>query len=132
MLSSGDCLRKEAWKRKLAAGVKIQPFKTLYKYFCLTLQPFASTCAQLDKYVHTGGDSAGGNMSAVTCLRARDRQESGYKGPKIAMQLLLYPETALPFTTKAGSENCTGLYLETSGVLLFAWNMLPQGQVSYS
>ena len=46
------------------------------------------------------------------------------------MQLLLYPETALPFTTKAGSENCTGYYLETSGVLLFAWNMLPQGQVS--
>ena len=68
-------------------------------------------------------------MSAVTCLRARDRQESGYKGPALAMQLLLYPETALPFTTKAGSENCTGYYLETSGVLLFAWNMLPQGQV---
>lgn len=76
-----------------------------------------------------GGDSAGGNMSAVTCLRARDRQESGYKGPDLAMQLLLYPETGLPFNTKAGSENCTGYYLETSGVLLFAWNMLPQGQV---
>ena len=45
------------------------------------------------------------------------------------MQLLLYPETALPFTTKAGSENCTGYYLETSGMLLFAWNLLPQGQV---
>lgn len=75
-----------------------------------------------------GGDSAGGNMSAVTCLRARDREESGYKGPDLAMQLLLYPETALPFTTLAGSENCTGYYLETSGVLLFAWNMLPQGQ----
>lgn len=68
-------------------------------------------------------------MSAVTCLRARDRQESGYNGPALAMQLLLYPETALPFTTRAGSENCTGYYLETSGVLLFAWNMLPQGQV---
>ena len=63
-------------------------------------------------------------MSAVTCLRARDRQESGYKGPALAKLLLLYPETALPFTTKAGSENCTGYYLqnqlETSGVLLFA------------
>ena len=45
------------------------------------------------------------------------------------MQLLLYPETALPLTTLAGSENCTGCYLETSGVLLFVWNMLPQGQV---
>lgn len=63
---------------------------------------------------------------------ARDRKESGYKGPDLAMQLLLYPETALPFTTPAGSENCTGYYLETSGVLLFAWNLLPQGQVSFS
>ena len=27
------------------------------------------------------------------------------------------------------TTNCTGYYLETSGVLLFAWNMLPQGQV---
>ncbi len=70
-----------------------------------------------------------GIQPEVTCLRARDREESGYKGPDLAMQLLLYPETALPFTTLAGSENCTGYYLETSGVLLFAWNMLPKGQV---
>lgn len=43
----------------------------------------------------------------------------------------LYPETALPFDIKAGVENCTGLYLETAGVLLFAWNLIPQG-VDYS
>ncbi len=30
-------------------------------------------------------------MSAVTCLRARDREESGYKGPDLAMQLLKQP-----------------------------------------
>lgn len=34
------------------------------------------------------GDSAGGNLAAVTCLRARDR-----RGPAIAMQVLVYPVT---------------------------------------
>ena len=61
-------------------------------------------------------------MSAVTALRMRE-----LKGPKIALQVLVYPECKVPFETLAGAENCTGLYLETQGVLLFAWNMLPQG-----
>jgi len=73
--------------------------------------------------IAVGGDSAGGNMTAVTALRMRE-----LNGPKIALQLLLYPEAKVPFETKAGAENCTGLYLETQGVLLFAWNMLPQGK----
>lgn len=34
------------------------------------------------------GDSAGGNLSAVMALRARDRN-----GPKIALQILIYPVT---------------------------------------
>jgi acetyl esterase len=37
-----------------------------------------------------GGDSAGGNLSAVTCLRLRDAGE-----PQPAYQLLLYPATDL-------------------------------------
>ncbi len=40
-----------------------------------------------------GGDSAGGNLAAVTAQRARDR-----KGPKIALQLLVYPVTDADFT----------------------------------
>ncbi len=75
------------------------------------------------KRIAVGGDSAGGNMTAVLALKMRDRQ-----GPRMALQLLLYPETALPFETRAGSENTTGYYLETAGVLLFAWNYVPQGQ----
>ncbi len=39
-----------------------------------------------------GGDSAGGNLAAVTALRARDR-----RGPKIALQLLVYPVTDADF-----------------------------------
>ena len=129
-----------------------------------------------------GGDSAGGNMTCVLAQKLRNK-----RGPKVALQIPLFPETGLPFATLAGSENrtgvcldetlrpppgpayrsrtcsvgwllyvhmclyvrllsfmaggqctsprgicmqtlatsCTGLYLETARVLLFAWNLLP-------
>ncbi|MET9775518.1 alpha/beta hydrolase [Streptomyces sp. NPDC006367] len=67
-----------------------------------------------------GGDSAGGNMTCVITQKLRDEQ-----GPEPALQVPLFPEAALPFDTPSGSENRTGLYLETAGVLLFAWNYLP-------
>lgn len=41
-----------------------------------------------------GGDSAGGNLAAVTALMARDRG-----GPALAAQLLLYPVLAADFDT---------------------------------
>jgi acetyl esterase len=44
-----------------------------------------------------GGDSAGGNLSAVICLRARDED-----GPQIAFQLLIYPAT--DFEMKSASQ----------------------------
>ena len=40
-----------------------------------------------------GGDSAGGNLAAAACLRARDRG-----GPAIRFQLLVYPGTAFEMT----------------------------------
>lgn len=48
-------------------------------------------------------------------------------GPRLKLQVPLYPETKLPFETKAGVENRTALYLETAGILLFAYNLIPQG-----
>lgn len=44
--------------------------------------------------VAVGGDSAGGNLAAVTALMARDR-----RGPDLAGQLLLYPVIAADFDT---------------------------------
>ncbi|MED5810993.1 alpha/beta hydrolase [Mycolicibacterium sp. 050232] len=46
--------------------------------------------------VAVGGDSAGGNLAAVTALMARDRG-----GPALAGQLLLYPVIAADFDTES-------------------------------
>jgi acetyl esterase len=43
-----------------------------------------------------GGDSAGGNLAAVTALMARDRG-----GPALAAQLLIYPVLAADFDTES-------------------------------
>ncbi len=69
-----------------------------------------------------GGDSAGGNMTCTISLKLRDEG-----GPRLALQMPLYPEAAMPFDTPAGVENRTGGYVDTAGVLLFVWSLLPQG-----
>jgi len=73
-----------------------------------------------------GGDSAGGNQTCVIALKLRDQN-----GPKLALQMPLYPETKMPFDTPAGVENVSGGYVDTAGVLLFVWSLVPQG-VDYS
>ncbi|MCQ8278507.1 alpha/beta hydrolase [Acetobacteraceae bacterium KSS8] len=69
-----------------------------------------------------GGDSAGGNLTCTISLKLR---EEG--GPRLKLQMPLYPETAMPFETAAGVENISGGYVDTAGVLLFLWNLLPPG-----
>ena len=69
-----------------------------------------------------GGDSAGGNLTCTISLKLRDEN-----GPKLALQMPLYPEAKMPFDTAAGVENISGGYVDTAGVLLFVWNLLPQG-----
>ena len=46
--------------------------------------------------IAVGGDSAGGNLAAVTALMARDRD-----GPNLAAQLLLYPVLAADFDNES-------------------------------
>jgi acetyl esterase len=52
-----------------------------------------------------GGDSAGGNLAAVTALMARDRG-----APGLAAQLLLYPMIAANFDTESYRELGKGFY----------------------
>ncbi len=70
-----------------------------------------------------GGDSAGGNMTCTISLKLRDEH-----GPRLALQVPLYPEAAMPFETRAGIENRSGGYVDTAGVLLFVWCLLKQGE----
>jgi acetyl esterase len=62
-----------------------------------------------------GGDSAGGNLTAVVSLMARDRGE-----PKIIFQLLIYPVTDyyLPGTVSY-TENAEGYFLTRDSMIWF-------------
>jgi acetyl esterase len=63
-----------------------------------------------------GGDSAGGNLAAVMAQRARDR-----KGPRLALQLLVYPVTDADFTRPScvAAEN---QLLVTKPAMEWFWN----------
>ena len=61
-----------------------------------------------------GGDSAGGNISAALALRARDRV-----GPKIALQLLIYPVTDADFERPSYTDPENQLLLNRDGMLWF-------------
>ena len=62
-----------------------------------------------------GGDSAGGNLAAVTALRLRDE-----KGPKLAAQLLIYPVARVDGeTTQSMIDNAQGYFLETASMKYF-------------
>jgi len=61
----------------------------------------------------------------MTCTIALKLRDEG--GPRLALQMPLYPEAAMPFNTPAGVEDQSEGYVNTAGVLLFVWNLLPQG-----
>jgi acetyl esterase/lipase len=61
-----------------------------------------------------GGDSAGGNLAAVMALLARDR-----RGPRILLQVLVYPVTNYDFGAKSYVENATGYLLTTEDMRWF-------------
>jgi len=66
--------------------------------------------------VAVGGDSAGGNLSAVVALMARDRG-----GPRLVHQLLIYPVTDASFDQPSYRENADGYFLTRDSMLWF-WN----------
>jgi acetyl esterase len=62
------------------------------------------------------GDSAGGNLAAVTALLARDRGR-----PAIAGQLLVYPVIAADFDTASYRDYATGYY-STAAAMAWYWD----------
>jgi acetyl esterase/lipase len=61
------------------------------------------------------GDSAGGNLAAVTALLARER-----RGPELRFQLLVYPVTNYRFDTDSYRDNGEG-YLLTEPLMRWFW-----------
>jgi acetyl esterase len=64
--------------------------------------------------IAVGGDSAGGNLTAVVALMARDRG-----GPRLVFQLLVYPVTDAPSDNASYRENGTGYFLTTAQMRWF-------------
>lgn len=64
--------------------------------------------------VAVAGDSAGGNLAAVTALRARD-----LGGPALRHQCLIYPVTDCRFDTPSYIENAEGYFLTTESMRWF-------------
>lgn len=69
--------------------------------------------------IGVGGDSAGGNMTCVMALKLRDEN-----GPRLGVQVPLFPEAAFPADTLAASENRSGLYLESNGIFEMVRNLV--------
>ena len=70
--------------------------------------------------VAVGGDSSGGNLAALACLRLRDL---GGRVP--AAQVLVYPNTDLTFSLPSVREKASGWGLDADGALWFAEQWVP-------
>jgi acetyl esterase len=63
-----------------------------------------------------GGDSAGGNLAAAVALRNRDEG-----GPRLALQLLVYPVIDVACATPSMTSNGTG-YMLTADSMRWMWS----------
>ncbi|HEX7733606.1 MAG TPA: alpha/beta hydrolase fold domain-containing protein [Ktedonobacteraceae bacterium] len=69
----------------------------------------AEHAAEIDgdaAHLAVGGDSAGGNLTAVVAQLARDQH-----GPRLFLQLLIYPATNFTAQTPSKKENAEGYFL---------------------
>jgi acetyl esterase len=81
----------------------------------------ASTFGGDPRRVAVGGDSSGGNLSAVVCLRAKERG-----GPGPVFQLLVYPAVDCDFERASFRENAEGYFLTTAATRWF-WDQYLNG-----
>src|ERR1051326_7618985 len=73
--------------------------------------------------IAVGGDSAGGNLSAVVTQLARDRQ-----GPQLVYQLLIYPGTDMRMNWPSVEENADGPLLTKASMHWFMGHYLRDEQ----
>jgi len=75
--------------------------------------------------IAVAGDSAGGNLSAVVSLRARDRN-----GPKVLCQGLIYPATNLSaLDTQSHKDFSEGFFLTNEALEWFRSQYVPKPEV---
>lgn len=67
-----------------------------------------------DGDVGVAGDSAGGTLSAVVCLMARDRGL-----PEVDHQTLIYPATAYDEPMESRAQNASGYFVEAADLVWF-------------
>ncbi len=87
---------------------------------CFTAtQWVVDNAARLDidaEKVAVGGDSAGGNLAACVCIKAREQN-----GPSIVHQVLVYPVTDAAMDTESYVENADG-YMLTRDSMVWFWD----------
>lgn len=74
--------------------------------------------------IAVGGDSAGGNLSAVVCLMARDRG-----GPEIGLQVLIYPSTEMDSDRPSHQQNASGYLLTQDEIDWFHARYVPTAEM---
>ncbi|MBV9548442.1 MAG: alpha/beta hydrolase [Alphaproteobacteria bacterium] len=70
--------------------------------------------------IAVGGDSAGGMLAAIVAQVARD------KGPKLAFQLLMFPNTQMDGETRSLNEYAVGYFLERHTIEWFNSQYAPK------
>jgi acetyl esterase len=86
-----DCLAATRWVFASAEALRIDPAR-----------------------VALGGDSAGGNLAAVTAIVLRDAQ-----GPRARLQLLIYPATDMRAVAPSHRTNAQGYMLTADSIAYF-------------
>jgi acetyl esterase len=114
-------LAKECGLRVVSVDYRLAPE---HRYPAAVDDAYAAACWAAEEYegaLVLCGDSAGGNLAAVSALRAR-----GEDGPEIAFQALVYPVTDHALDTPSAEEYAEApLILNRLGMLWFWDHYLP-------
>ena len=91
--AADDCYAATKWFAENAASLNVDPAR-----------------------IAVAGDSAGGNLSAVVALMARDNG-----GPDLAFQLMVYPVTDFSFDTPSYAENGDKEFVLSTDSMKYFW-----------